>query len=95
MWRGFLWRQCIVKETKSLIIEQIEWQYQKSTDSHSQQALMKSRIKWMKVRCKNCNHKWKAKDSYEIGSFYEVANDVILDCPQCGATHRIPEEQLD
>ena len=57
--------------------------------------LNKSGIKWMEVHCKNCNHEWKTKDTYDIGSFYEVANEVILDCPQCGTTHRIPLEQLD
>jgi len=56
---------------------------------------MKSGIKWMEVRCKNCNHEWKAKDDYEVGGFYEVANEVILDCPQCGTSHKIQRGQLD
>ena len=86
-----------MKETKSLIIEQIEWQYQKSTEATStrQPARNKTGIKWMKVRCKNCNHEWKTKDSYEIGSFYEVANELILDCPRCSTTHTIQRKVLD
>jgi hypothetical protein len=84
-----------VKETVSLVIEQIEWQYRKSTDAPHQQTLMNTGIKWMEVRCKNCNHEWKAKDSYEVGGFYEMANEVILDCPQCGTSHKIQRGQLD
>ncbi|MGB7933316.1 MAG: hypothetical protein WCH04_14010 [Gammaproteobacteria bacterium] len=84
-------------ETATLIIKRIEWRYLKSNEvtSNRMAALNKADIKWMDVRCKNCNHEWKAKDSYEIGCFYEVANEVILDCPQCGTIHRIPREQLD
>ena len=84
-----------MKETESLIIERIEWQYRKSSDASHQQTLANTVIKWMKVRCKNCNHQWKAKDSYEVGCFYEVANEVILDCPRCGTTHRIALEHFN
>ena len=87
--------KCIVKETKSLLIEHIEWQYRKSSDASHQQTLVNTGIKWMKVRCKNCNHEWKAKDTYDIGGIYEMYDEVILDCPQCGTTHRIHRQQLD
>jgi len=84
-------------ETTTLIINGIEWRHLKSNEAASNRmaAPNKSGIKWMEVRCKNCNHEWKAKDSYEIGCFYEVANEVILECPRCGTAHRIQREQLD
>jgi len=88
-------------ETATLIINRVEWRYLKPNEigSNRMAAPNKSGIKWMEVRCKNCNHEWKAKDIYEVGGFYEVANEVanevILDCPRCGTAHRIPREQFD
>ena len=84
-------------ETATLIINRIEWRYLKSNEvvSNRMAAPNKSGIKWMEVRCKNCNHEWKAKDGYEVGGFYEMANEVILDCPRCDTAHRIQREQLD
>ena len=84
-------------ETATLVIKRIEWRYLKQDEAASNRmpGPMKSCIKWMEVRCKNCNHEWKAKNSYEVGGFYEVANEVILDCPQCGTSHKIQRRQLD
>jgi len=84
-------------ETATLIINRIEWRYLKSNEvaSNRMAAPNKPCIKRMEVKCKNCSHEWKSRDSYEVGGFYEMANEVILDCPRCSTTHRIRREQLD
>jgi len=58
-------------ETATLISNRIEWRCLKpdGVASNRMPAPMKAGIKWMEVRCKNCNQGWKAKDSYEVGGF--------------------------
>ena len=85
-----------MKETSSLLIKRIVSQHQKPTDqtNHHQAALVFTGIKLMDVQCKNCNHKWEAREGYDVGYFREVAGVVILDCPICSKTHRIPRVQF-
>ena len=87
----------MVMETETFIIKRIEWRLQKSNEGTTNRIATpyNAGIKWMEVKCKNCQHEWKAKDSYEIGCIYEIANQVIFDCPRCSKSHRIRREQLD
>ena len=86
----------MAKETETLVIKWVDWQYKKPTEitPHRQGALVLSGIRLMELRCKNCNHEWKAKEGYDVGCFREVAGEVILDCSSCSTTHRIPRERF-
>ena len=58
-------------ETATLIINQIEWQYQKSNEPtpDRQPSLKKVGIKSMEVKCKNCGHQWSTRKGYKSGDF--------------------------
>ena len=55
-------------ETASLIINRIDWRYLKPNEvtSHGMAAPIKSSIKWMEVKCKNCQHEWKTYEGDQV-----------------------------
>jgi ribosomal protein S27E len=84
-------------ETATLIINRIDWRYLKPNEvtSHGMAAPIKSSIKWMEVKCKNCQHEWKSYEGNQVGCFQDVDSEMDIDCPRCSTTHKIPRARLD
>jgi ssDNA-binding Zn-finger/Zn-ribbon topoisomerase 1 len=84
-------------ETSTLIINQIEWQYQKSNEltPDRQPSLKKVGIKSMEVKCKKCGHEWNTRKGYNSGDFNLEIGHAVLDCPICSTTHTVTSKELN
>jgi hypothetical protein len=84
-------------ETATLIINRVEWQYQKSTEPtpNRQPSLKIDGIKSMEVKCKNCGHIWNTRKGYKSGDFNLEIGHAVLDCPICSTTHTVTSKELD
>jgi len=94
---GHQWGITMAMETATLIINKIEWQYQKSNEPtpDRQLSLKKVGIKSMEVKCKICGHEWNTRKGYNSGDFNLEIGHAVLDCPICSTTHTVTSKELN